>query len=115
MRELKLQPGVRASDQALYDYSRRFIGGPVLNPMFFSLVAVLLIAFLLRCAPAQGSAAVVFMLLSALGFVASYFVIGIACDFRYAYFLPIATIAAILYLSARTPRLSLRLPGKPAS
>jgi hypothetical protein len=111
MRELKLQPGVRPSDQALYTYSRRFIGGPLMSPTFHCVVAILLLALLLL-RPAQGRAAVVLMLVSALSFVASFLVIGIACDFRYTYFLPIAVIATLAYVSAQAPRLLLRLPGR---
>jgi len=40
------------------------------------------------------------MLASAFAFAASFFVISVACDYRYLYFLDLAVIAATLYASA---------------
>ncbi|MEA1650315.1 hypothetical protein UAJ10_14995 [Nitrospirillum sp. BR 11164] len=99
---LGLKEGVRPSDQALYNYSTHYFGGPLMNPTFYVVVAVLLIAYLLW-RPIEGSAVMICMLLSALAFVGSYLVIGIACDFRYVYFLVAATISVFLYGAARIP------------
>jgi hypothetical protein len=99
MLELKLQPGQRPSDQALYRYSQHYIGGPLMNATFYAVAAVLLL-FMLLLRPAEGSISMVFMLIAALAFGGSYFVIGIACDFRYVYFMAVAPIAALLYVVA---------------
>jgi hypothetical protein len=39
------------------------------------------------------------MLIAAFAFTASFFVISIACDYRYLYFLDIAALAAVFYLA----------------
>jgi hypothetical protein len=40
------------------------------------------------------------MLASAIAFALSFVAIGIACDFRYVYYLVTADVAALVYLSA---------------
>jgi hypothetical protein len=37
--------------------------------------------------------------LAAIGFAASFLVISIACDYRYLYFLDVAALTGLLYLS----------------
>ncbi len=86
---LGLPAGVRPQDQTLYDYARKFVGTPVFWHGAYLLGAAALVAYLaLQQAPA--ARVIVPMLLSAVAFTLSFAAIGIACDFRYAYFLPLA-------------------------
>ena len=57
----------------------------------------MLVLFLKRRAP--GDTAFAFLLLAAFAFTASFFVISIACDYRYLYALDLAVIAAAFYLA----------------
>ncbi len=52
---------------------------------------------------------------SALVFAATFFIISVACDYRYLYFLDVAAIAAGVYLAADPSdlRLRRRLPSAP--
>jgi uncharacterized membrane protein YphA (DoxX/SURF4 family) len=43
--------------------------------------------------------AIAFMLLATFAFTASFFVISIACDYRYLYFLDLATLVAAFYVA----------------
>ncbi len=97
-------------DQALEDYARHFLGTPVLSHGFYALIAVLaLILLLVRRTPAD--LAVAGMLAASLAFAASFFVIAIACDYRYLYALDLAAMAALFYL-ALDPRLSASARGR---
>ncbi|MDG3438849.1 hypothetical protein [Nitrospirillum amazonense] len=106
IQSLGLKEGTRPSDQALYNYSTHYFGGPLMNPTFYAVIAALLIAYLLW-RPTKGNVVIICMLLSALAFAGSYLVIGIACDFRYVYFLVAATIVAFLYIFANTENINL--------
>ncbi len=55
------------------------------------------------------------LLTSSLVFVATFFVISVACDYRYLYFLDVAAIAAAAYVAADPSdfRLRRRPPATP--
>lgn len=85
-------------DSALDIYSRRFAGTPVFSHPFFAVLALAeTIVLFLRRRPAD--IAMAFMLLSAFAFTASFFVISIACDYRYLYFLDLAALVAAFHIS----------------
>ena len=48
-----------------------------------------------------GDAAMGFMLLGALGFTASFFIVSVACDYRYLYALDLSAMTAVFYLAVR--------------
>lgn len=85
-------------DDALQAYGDFFVGTPVLSHLFFAVIALALLAFLLwrRRTP---DIAMAFLLLAAIGFTLTFFVISLACDYRYLYFLDIATLTAGFYVS----------------
>ena len=98
MADLGLKPRLSPRDVALRSYAQAFMGTPVLSHVTFAILsALLLIVFLARRAP--GDIAFASMLLSALAFTASFFVISIACDYRYLYALDLAAIASVFYLA----------------
>jgi hypothetical protein len=98
MAKLGLRKRFDMRDGMLDFYGKRFIGTPILSHSFFALLALVSLVFLF----ARGTAADVamaWMLVSTLAFTASFFVISIACDYRYLYFLDLATMVAVFHLS----------------
>ncbi|HEV2364042.1 MAG TPA: hypothetical protein VGS12_07590 [Caulobacteraceae bacterium] len=86
-------------DGALEAWADRFAESPIYQHGAWALAALaLLVGFLKRRRPADIALAA--MLASALAFAASFFVISVACDYRYLYFLDLATMAAALYAVA---------------
>ena len=89
-------------DQALADYAHHFIGTPFFSHgVFAALAAGLLVLFLRRRRPAD--IAMAGLLSAALAFAASFFIISIACDYRYLYALDLAAMAGVFY-AALEPR-----------
>ncbi|HWU27320.1 MAG TPA: hypothetical protein VN154_13060 [Rhizomicrobium sp.] len=98
MAKLGIKARFDSRDAILDYYARRFMGTPIFSHLFFALVALLgSIVLFLRRRPAD--VAMALMLVSALAFVASFFVISIACDYRYLYFLDLAALTALFHLS----------------
>jgi hypothetical protein len=96
LRTLGLTPHIRAQDRLLAGYTRAFMGTPVLSHLvFLALALVLLAALLWRRRPADLAMAA--MLGGALVFTASFFVVSLACDYRYLYFLDLSAMTAGLY------------------
>jgi hypothetical protein len=92
-------PGViEPQDQALGAYAARFFGTPLYSHLTYAAIAALAAGALLwRREPADVAMAA--MLLSALAFTATFFVISVACDYRYLYFLDMAAISGLIYLA----------------
>ena len=77
----------------------RFIGTPVLSHLLFAALALVLMILLLR--RGQGSdIAVAGLAAAGLVFCLSFFVISIACDYRYLYFLDLAAMTGALKLAS---------------
>jgi hypothetical protein len=98
MAALGLTERLDARDVALEHYAHIFVGTPVLSHAAYAVLALIALLILLRRRRAP-DIAVAFMLVAALGFAASFFAISIACDYRYLYFLDLATMVAIFYLA----------------
>lgn len=80
------------------DYASAFLGTPVFSHLAYALLAVVLLVMAARDV-ASGKAELIAtfgLLTAALAFTASYFVISIACDYRYLYFLDVAAMAALV-------------------
>ena len=103
LKALNLQAGIDIQDQGLADYARRFYGTPVYSHLTWAIIAVAVIALLLR---RRDPADWVFVALlgGTLAFVASFFVISVACDYRYLYLLDLAAMAGGLYTALDPPR-----------
>lgn len=85
-------------DGRLYNYVTWFLDTPAMSHVAFAGLAVLVAVLLLfRREPAD--LVVVGLLLGALAFTASFFVISLACDYRYLYLLDLAAITGALYLA----------------
>lgn len=98
MAELGLKQRWDDRDQALDDYAENFVGTPILSHAFYAALAIAALSFLLwRRRPED--IAIAAMLGGALACTLSYFVISIACDYRYLYALDLSAMLAMFYLS----------------
>jgi hypothetical protein len=89
-------------DERLLHYNRAFLHSPVYSHLAYALLALGVgLALLVRRDPAD--AAMIALMASALGFAASFFLISIACDFRYLYFLDLAAMAGLIYVAVDPP------------
>ncbi len=96
---LGLSRGARPQDSALYAYATRWFGTPLFVNGAWALLAVALGAVLLR-RRRSGDVTMVLLLGTALAFCASFALIGIACDVRYLFLLPVACCGALAQLAA---------------
>ena len=109
LKTLNMQDGADLQDQALAAYAKRFYATPVYSHLTWALVAVAMVMLLLRRRdPADW--AMVGLLVGTMGFVASFAVISVACDYRYLYLLDLAAMVSLIYLALDPPR-----RGKPRS
>ncbi len=105
--KLNLTNAVDPADVSLANYATYFYGTPAYSHLAYAVIALLVTGFLLW--RHDGADLVVAgLLLSALAFAASFFVISIACDYRYLYFLDLAAMVGVFYL-ALDPRLRPRI------
>ena len=97
---LGLKPVWRPQDQLHNDYGLLLRDTPLFSHLAFGALALALLVFLLW--RRQGSDLMAAGLLAAaLAFSASFFVVGLACDYRYLYFLDLAAMAGALAAAAR--------------
>jgi hypothetical protein len=95
---LGLVEGVRPSDQALYSWSSRVFQTPLFNHAFYLVLGIALMFVLVRGSFAEARS-VAGLLIAAGLFTGSWFILSIACDFRYNYFLPLAVSTAAVALA----------------
>jgi hypothetical protein len=100
--ELGMVPRYDARDARLAAYGWTLADTPVFWHPLYALIAVGALVLLLRRRRPEDYA-VAGLLGGALVFTASFFVIGIACDYRYIYVLDLGAIAAAIYLAADWP------------
>jgi hypothetical protein len=109
LRDLGLVEGWDPADLQLLNYSTWFLDTPVYSHLTYAAIALLVgLALLWRREPAD--LAIAAMMGGALAFTASFFVISLACDYRYLYFLDLAAMAGLLYLAV-DPRLRKSRPA----
>jgi hypothetical protein len=98
MEALGLKPRWTATDDALDDYAAGFLGTPAMSHPSYAILALAgLVVLVIRRRPADIALAA--MLAAALAFTASFFIVSIACDYRYLYFLDLSALTALLYLA----------------
>lgn len=98
MKHLRIAPRYDDRDEALDDYAQSFMATPVFSHAAWAAVALIALILLAgRRKPAD--IAIAGMLGGALLCAASFFVISIACDYRYLYGLDLAGLMAVFYLS----------------
>jgi len=95
---LQLPSGVEPQDQQLWNYATWWFKTPFYSHLTYAVVAALAaVLMLLRRSPAD--VAMAGLMAAALGFTASFFVISLACDYRYLYVLDLTAITGVLYLA----------------
>ncbi len=80
-------------DLRLEQYASLFHHTPIYSHWFYAALALVLIVVMFRSRE-RADAVFGFMLIGALGFVASFVLIGVACDYRYLYALDLCTLVA---------------------
>jgi len=91
-----------AQDSRLLTYDQAFQHTPVYSHLAYALLAAGVgLVLLRRRDPAD--LAMIALMAAALGFAASFFVISIACDYRYLYFLDLAAMAGLIYVAVDPP------------
>ena len=99
---LGLHAGIRPQDRFLYFYVARFIGTPVLSHLLFAALALMSLQLLVRRGH-DSDIAIAGLMAGAITFTLSFFVISIACDYRYLYFLDMAAMTGLLKLLCSSP------------
>ena len=87
-----------AKDDALRAYGMSLLNTPVFSHLAFGALALAALFLLLR-RRRPPDIAIALLLVATLVFTASFFVISIACDYRYLYFLDLSALFALFYLS----------------
>lgn len=99
LKTLGLQSRLDARDHYLLRYGDAFVGTPAYSHGVFSLLGmIVLVVTLRRRRPAD--LAIASMIAAAFVFAATFFVISIACDYRYLYVIDLTALAGALYLAA---------------
>jgi hypothetical protein len=99
---MKLQHRYVQADVELTNYASWFVDTPAYSHLAYALVSLALAGLLLlRRQPADIAMAA--MQLSGVGFTASFFLISIACDYRYLYFTDLAALVGLVYAALDPP------------
>lgn len=93
-------------DARLWNYATWWMDTPGLSHATYAVLALLVAGFLLLRREAA-DIAMAGLMLTALSFAASFYVISLACDYRYLYFLDLAAITGVIYVAV-DPRLRRR-------
>jgi hypothetical protein len=98
LKELGVARPFRPQDRALGNYAALFLPTPLYSHATYAVLALVLLAFLVwRRRPADIAMAA--MLAGALVFTACFFVISIACDYRYLLFLDLSAFTGLFYFT----------------
>jgi hypothetical protein len=102
MEGMKLQHRYVQSDVELTNYASWFLDSPAYSHLAYALISLVLAGLLLlRRQPADIAMAA--MQLAGVGFTASFFLISIACDYRYLYFTDLAALVGLVYAALDLP------------
>ena len=102
MEGLGLEHRYVQGDVQLTNYASWFLDTPVYSHAAYALISLGLAGlFLLRRQPADIAMAA--LQLAGVGFTASFFLISIACDYRYLYFTDLAALVGLVYAAVEFP------------
>jgi hypothetical protein len=100
---LGLKNGETPRNIALKDWGERLVHTPLFwHPLYLALDVVLLALLLIRRRTAD--IAVAGLVTAALVFTATFFIISVACDYRYLYVLDLSAMVGALYIALDPPR-----------
>jgi hypothetical protein len=109
LRPLGIPHRYSGADEQLHNYDTWFTGTPAQEHWAYA-IAALLVAGLLLLRRDPADIAMAALMLGALAVTASFFVISIACDYRYLYALDLAALVGLFYV-ALEPRGFFRRSG----
>lgn len=117
LEKVDIAPRKSRDDLRLYNYTTWFLDTPVYSHITYILLALgLAVALIRRQHP--GDIPVAVMQLGSLAFAASFFVISVACDWRYLYYVDLTAMVGLIYFaldpSMRLPRETVRQEPAPA-
>jgi len=102
MQGLGLQHRYVQGDVELTNYATWFFDTPAYSHLAYALISLVLGGLLLlRRQPADIAMAA--LQLAGVGFTASFFLISIACDYRYLYFTDLAALVGLVYVAIEFP------------
>ncbi len=102
LKDLQMPPRRAVGDTRLYNYVTWFLDTPAYSHVTYAFVALAVgLLVLMRRTPADWAMAA--FMGGALAFTASFFVISLACDYRYLYLLDIAAMTGLLYVALAPP------------
>jgi hypothetical protein len=102
MAPLRLAHRYVQSDVELSNYASWFLDTPIYSHLFYEAISLVLAGlFLWRRQPADIALAA--LQLAGVAFMASFFIISIACDYRYLYFTDLAALAGLVYAAVDPP------------
>ena len=105
LQALHTVPRYDARDSALENYAQAFVHTPVFSHASFAILgAIMFVILLLRRAPADITIA--FLLAAAAAFTLTFFVVSLACDYRYLYLIDIAALLATFHVALKPRRLA---------
>ena len=107
LEDLRIPLSVDPTDQKLYNYSSQFLDTPFFSHIAYGLIGALsvtLLCFRKTCI----DVAIIGMVVAGFAFASTFFLISIACDYRYIYFLDLASIVSLFYLSLDPPHIRFR-------
>jgi hypothetical protein len=102
LESLKLTGQQDLADAELVNYASWFLDTPVYSHLTYAVIAFAVAGVLLLRREAA-DVPMAALMLAALGFTASFFVISLACDYRYLYFLDVAAMSGLLYVAIDPP------------
>jgi hypothetical protein len=105
MRDLGLTARVRSQDAWLKAYGNAMAGTPALSHVAYLILLLAELVVLIR-RRTTADAALAYLLVSAVAFTLSFFVISIACDYRYLVFLDLSGLAVAVYLAGGRPKIA---------
>jgi len=99
---LRLERRYVQSDVELNNYSTWLYDTPIFRHWFYAAIS-LVNGWLLLLRRQPADIAMAALQLAGLAFAASFFIVSIACDYRYLYFTDLAAIAGLIYLAVTRP------------
>jgi hypothetical protein len=96
--QLNLVHGMEPQDTDLYNYATWWFDTPLYSHLAYAVMALAVAGFLLMRRQG-GDVAIAGLMFAGLSFAASFFVISLACDYRYLYALDLAAITGVLYVA----------------
>ena len=103
MKDLGLVARVRWQDLALKSYGNLLAETPVFSHCTYAIVGIVALVMLLRRGRPE-DLVLSFLVVSALTFSCTFFIISIACDYRYLVFLDLSALTAAFHLAATAPK-----------